>query len=144
MNWGKGIAIVYIVFVLLIAGLVYLATQQKFDLVSDDYYEQELKYQDKLDANNNVVALNDKINFSLQGEKLIIELPSDLHTSNISGKLNCYYKADSKNDLSFDFEPDENGKQVWERNKFVQGFYILKLSFNDGIKNYYVEKEMKF
>ena len=144
MNWGKGIAIVYIVFVLLIAGLVYLTTQQKFDLVSDDYYEQELKYQDKLDANNNVVALNDKINFSLQGEKLTIELPSDLHTSNISGRLNCYYKADSKHDLSFDFKPDENGKQVWERNKFNQGFYIMKLSFNDGIKNYYVEKEMKF
>ena len=48
-NWGYKITVFYLVF---IAGIMYLVIQssrQKMDLVTTDYYAQELKYQDKID-----------------------------------------------------------------------------------------------
>ena len=50
MNWGYKILIVYIVFIAGIVTLVYKSSVQNQDLVVNDYYDQELKYQDKIDA----------------------------------------------------------------------------------------------
>ena len=49
MNWGKRIAIGYGAFVVFILALVVMAFQQDFDLVADDYYEQEIAYQERID-----------------------------------------------------------------------------------------------
>ena len=46
INWGHKIIIVYGVFVLGTLFMVYQSTLQKFDLVQNDYYAAELKYQE--------------------------------------------------------------------------------------------------
>lgn len=49
-NWGKGIVMVYVLFVAGMLYLVFQSKQQKLDLVVDDYYQQELKFQGQIDA----------------------------------------------------------------------------------------------
>ena len=48
MSWGYKILGVYLVFVTGIVFLVIKSSNQKVDLVTKDYYEQELMYQDKI------------------------------------------------------------------------------------------------
>ena len=45
MNWGYKILTVYIIFIAGILFLVFKSSNQNQDLVTKDYYEQELKYQ---------------------------------------------------------------------------------------------------
>ena len=54
MNWGYKILLVFAVFVAGILFLVYKSSNQKMDLVTTDYYEKELKYQQKIDAMDKV------------------------------------------------------------------------------------------
>ncbi len=54
MNWGVGIAIVYILFVLGMLTLVFKSRSQKIDLVTENYYQQELAYQEEIDAKQRV------------------------------------------------------------------------------------------
>ena len=61
MSWGKGIAIALTVFILFIATLVTIIIRQKVDLVSEDYYTQEINYQQEIDginAGNNELELS--------------------------------------------------------------------------------------
>ena len=58
LNWGKSILAVYIGFVLLMVFMVYIASRQDFDLVAKDYYQQEIAYQTKIDANKNQINSN--------------------------------------------------------------------------------------
>ncbi|MBW7914094.1 MAG: FixH family protein [Taibaiella sp.] len=57
-GWGSRIALLYGGFVVLIAALVTGSMRQDFDLVADDYYQQEIAYQNVLDAGKNQSALS--------------------------------------------------------------------------------------
>ena len=47
MNWGYKIMFVYLLFVVGMLTLVYKCTQQNTELVADNYYDQEVKYQER-------------------------------------------------------------------------------------------------
>ena len=53
MTWGTKLLLVFTAFALLMSTLVYMCMKQKFELVSKDYYKDELRYQDKIDGMNN-------------------------------------------------------------------------------------------
>ncbi len=59
MSWGNKIAIAYSLFVVLMITLVTMCIKQKdIFLVSDDYYKQEIEFQDRIDKNNNLNSIN--------------------------------------------------------------------------------------
>ena len=45
MNWGYKIMLAYVVFIAGILFLVFKSSSQKVELVTENYYEQELKFQ---------------------------------------------------------------------------------------------------
>jgi hypothetical protein len=49
-SWGYGIAAAYILFALSMIAFVWVASQQKYDLVSETYYDDAVNYQEKIDA----------------------------------------------------------------------------------------------
>ena len=63
LNWGNWIAVAYSVFVLFIIAMVYLAFGEKWDLVAENYYEQEIQYQDKINSIENVMMYNASFHF---------------------------------------------------------------------------------
>ena len=70
ISWGYIITAGYLVFVTGIVFLVYKASSQKFDLVTKDYYEQELKYQDVSDESANTAKLSAPLVVERSGEQL--------------------------------------------------------------------------
>ena len=57
MNWGRSLILVFIVFAAFMGYLVYRASGTHFDLVSKEYYKDELRYQDKIDGFRNAAAM---------------------------------------------------------------------------------------
>ena len=74
INWGYRIFIVYFLFVIGILTLSYKSSQQKFDLVQQDYYGAELKYQTVIDASRRANALGGELELTLKDNKLNIYL----------------------------------------------------------------------
>jgi hypothetical protein len=68
MSWGYKILIVYILFIGMILGMVYVASRQTNEMQDDNYYAKELVYQSVIDGKNNLNALT---------EKLVVENTSD-------------------------------------------------------------------
>ena len=52
-NWGWGIFIVLVLFIAFIGNLVYKSSQVRVDLVSENYYEKEIKYQHQIESEKN-------------------------------------------------------------------------------------------
>jgi len=78
INWGYRIFIVYALFVIGILVLSYKSSQQKFDLVQQDYYGAELKYQTVIDAASRANALRGELKLTLKESKLLIQLPAQM------------------------------------------------------------------
>jgi len=136
MSWGNKLIIVFIVFAALMATLVYKATQTKFELVSKDYYQDELRYQDKIDGAANA-ALGAPLAIKLEDGFIIIQFPDEQKKLKISGEAWFYCSVDASKDKRIALRLDSTGSQLIESKRFQKGNYIVKISYEAAGKKYY-------
>ena len=77
MNWGYKLMFVFIVFAGLMGTLVYKSMNTKYELVTKDYYKDELKYQDRIDAKNESSKLSD-ISILQDKDSIVINFPKGI------------------------------------------------------------------
>jgi hypothetical protein len=118
--------------------MVYRCTQQHYDLVSSDYYAQELKYQEVIDGSNNVLALKQKIVITDAGQTYTIELPGAAGSSP-SGEVYFYRPSNAAGDFRV---PLATGKIEVPKSKMIAGLYKVKVSWTNNDKKYFDEQTL--
>jgi len=143
LSWGYKIMFVYIAFVAGMGFLVFKASSQKFDLVTKDYYDQELKYQQVIDQAANSSRLSAPVSVERNEGELKLSFPDEMKNKKKLVDFYLYYAADAKKDFRRSFELNEN-ELVQALPVGMKGMYELKLSWEtEGIK-YYFEKKLFF
>jgi len=142
MNWGNKIIFVFIAFILLIGTLVYKSYQVQTELVSPDYYKDEIAYQQVINASNNTSNLSKKIEVEQNGKTFKVNFPEEINPKTVSGDIQFYCAYDSKNDLKFSLQMDSSGYIQYEKEKLNKGTYTLKIDFRENDKNYRIEKNI--
>lgn len=139
MNWGNKLIVAFILFAGLIGTMVYKAMNTKFELVSKDYYKDELRYQDKIDGMANAAKLGN-ITVSQDADALRITLPGEMKGKKVEGEAWFYCKTDAVKDRKIALRVDENGIQQIMKNKLAKGSYELKLNWQTASDKYYTEQ----
>lgn len=141
INWGYKITFVYLVFVTGIIYLVIRASGESYDMVTKDYYEEELKYQQVIDAAGRTAALSGPVVVKNEGGNIIVNFPEDFRNKTIRGQYHLYFPADEKKDSKSVFEISSLllSKELPES---ASGFYILKLSWTVDQQTYYHEENI--
>ena len=136
MNWGTRIAMVYIGFVILMVTLVTMSMKQDFQLVSKDYYQKEITYQEVMDAGKSQSLLSQPVSFIVNEAMIGFGFPNEFIGKNINGTIEFYAAANSKWDAKFDFVSEDNQFKII-RNKLFPTRYQVKINWEmDGIKYY--------
>lgn len=138
MNWGLRIVIVYGVFIAAIMTLVILSSNQRIDLVREDYYAAELKHQDRIDDISNASALLSPITVRRIENGILLSLPSEMRSKKITGNVLFYRPSDVRLDRKLELNPDSLGSQLLSVDLYP-GIYQIQTQWNDGFKNYYSE-----
>jgi hypothetical protein len=136
MSWGNKLIVVFIVFAALMATLVYKATQTKFELVSKDYYQDELRYQDKIDGAANA-ALEAPLLVRLKDGSVFLEFPELQKKSSITGEAWFYCSVDASKDNRIALNVNTLGIQQIDVKTFRKGNYVVKISYEANGKKYY-------
>jgi hypothetical protein len=140
-NWGYRIAMVYILFVCGIMFMVLQSGRQKIDLVTEDYYEQEIRYQERIDQSGRSAALSEKLQVAISGQSLDIRFPAEFMGKKIIGKALLYYPADGSMDLTSAIATSNNGFRMELPGK-RSGMHILKVTWESEGVTYYNEEEV--
>lgn len=140
MNWGTGLSIAIAAFMLMIIFFVFGASKLQTELVADNYYEKEIKFQETIDKQKNANALNGRFKVTSSGRTLTVTLPNDLEGKAISGKISLYRPSDSN--LDFEVEVIDDLKQVIESKNLIPGKWKITIDFTADGKGYHYEKEM--
>lgn len=142
INWGTGIILAFVVFISFIMFFVIrMNVQSKYDhdLVTDTYYEEELKYQDDIDKQRNAQKLVQNV-VSEQTEKGIeITFPETFTVEDIKGKVFLYRPSNRQ----FDFEIPislSNHTLLIPDNRLLGGRWNLTVDWSYN-KEYYLYKE---
>lgn len=141
IGWGGKIAILYGGFVLLIAALVTGSMRQDFDLVADDYYQQELAYQDVLDAGKNQSALSAPADIYANATDVVITFPDEFKGKAINGNVHFYSPIDETWDKQVKLE-NTGAVVTVPRSELQNTRYTIKLSWDADAKNYYQESDI--
>lgn len=137
MNWGIRIAVGYGAFVVFIMALVIMAFQEDFDLVADNYYEQEIAYQDRIDQMNN--ANND-------GQKVTISRGESGYDLTFSKKVeevkvHVFRPSDDTKDILIEEALVESLITV-PLEKLISGKYLVKVEWQVDGKTYFQEDDL--
>lgn len=141
MNWGTKIAVIFGVFVAGIVFMVYKSSRQNTDLVMPDYYEQELKYQDLIDAGRRTAALSSKVSCTLKNETIEIVFPKEMKGQEIKGMVWLYCVADKQKDLKKDFTSNSALFHM-PYNASNKGLFEIKINWQAGGQSYYHEQKI--
>ena len=144
MNFGHKILLVFIVFGGLMGTLVYMSLNTEFELVSKDYYKDELAYQEVIDASRNANSLASRLSLAQNDKQVVLQLPEEMTGKTVSGEVHFYCPSDASKDRKIALETDTQGKQVFEVGKaVVPAGYKVRVKWVEGDKTYYNEAYMK-
>lgn len=129
MNWGYKILIGFSTFVVGMLCMVGVAMKQSNEMIDENYYEKELKYQDKIDASKNLSAVAEKLSITNSDDAIVLQLPLATIGSNTTGTIECIRAAAQNKDVKIRLQVDATGRQVLPKTLFVNGVYQLRLDW---------------
>ena len=137
MNWGWRIAIFYGSFVVMMVGMVILAFQQDFDLVADNYYEQEIAYQGRIDQLNNAATDGQRVAVNSSSETVQLAFASAV----TEVKVHFFRPSDDTMDLLLE-EASVASEMNVSTERFTKGKYLVKVEWKANDKTYFQETDL--
>lgn len=141
-NWGLWLTVFIVLFIIGNIVVLVVISSERFDLVDDDYYKNELKYQEKIDKISRTQKLMDKITISKNDDKLIINYPDDFHGKTVKGEIIFYRPSDKRLDFVRTIKIDKYNKQEIKDNNIPRGVWVIKVDLDVDGKGYYSEQEI--
>ncbi len=137
MNWGVKITLAFSFFVAFILYMVITIMTKDFDLVADDYYAQEINYQEKQQKLTNAHRDGVVVQVELTKEKITLTYPPGT-----TGTLYFYHASEEDFDKRFPISPDANHMQSIQRDQLVSGHYNLKVDFQSARTEYFQQQKI--
>jgi hypothetical protein len=138
MSWGKWIIVSFVLFAVFIGTLVTVCIRQDVNLVSKNYYADELTYQDQIDRINHTAQLSEKPVIRILNRQIEIQFKQ----FNIleEGKLTLFRPSDTKLDKQFNLQASREHEQVFDVASLPAGMYRLQLRWSMEGKTFYMEQ----
>ncbi len=137
MNWGKGIVVSFVLFAIFIGTLVTVCVRQDVNLVSKNYYSEELAYQLQIDRLNNTTKLESKPTIKVVGRA--IEVQFNQFNVLDKGEINLFRPSDVSLDKRFKLINSDGTTQQFDVSSLQGGMYRVKMNWSMNGKEYYME-----
>lgn len=142
LSWGYRIAMLYIGFALFIVYFVTRSVQQKIDLVVPNYYEQELKYQDRLESTNRNNSLSTPLSINIEENDIVLSYPTEFSNQEITGNILIFRPSDNSSDRNYPVDTKAGLVQRIPLDDLSKGMYRVKVDFESSGRHYYTEKQV--
>ncbi len=146
INWGTSIVLAIMSFMAFILYLVITMTTDKnfnHDLVIEDYYKQELKFQDQMARETNSQTLIKDIEIEKVPQGLRIDFPPDLDPGLIKGKMMLYRPSNKEQDFTIPIQLKES-HIILPGNLLEKGRWNIIIDWSYGDETYYFKKEFTY
>jgi hypothetical protein len=137
MNPGKWIIVAFVLFAGFIATLVVVCMRQEINLVSADYYKQELVYQDQIERINNAKHLIQKPVIVATRNTMKVTFDSTQRIQ--QGELQLFCPSNARMDRTFTLTPDQHEFDA-SVSGLASGMYRVKLFWTMNGKDYFQEE----
>ncbi len=138
MNFGNWIVVAFVLFAAFIGTLVAVCVREDISLVSKDYYQEELVYQDQIQRLNNVAGLKEKPVITVVDHMLQIEF--NQFDAMEKAELKIFCPSNAKMDRNFLVKSSDTQIQFFKLDPLQKGMHRAKLQWTMNGKEFYFEE----
>ncbi len=138
-NWGWGIFLSIALFMGILIVIVISMMNREVDLVTDKYYDKEIKFQQQIDKEKRTAELNDNLKINYSDNFVTVIFPKDKKPT---GDLYFYRPSDLHKDFKVTIALDNNFSQLLDISKLERGLWKLQISWSVNSNDYYTEKTL--
>ncbi len=143
-NWGTGIVLAFIAFISFIMYfIISMNTNDKYahDLVTEDYYAQELEYQNDINKESNAKNLTENISWKKTKEGVTIIFPKALKAENISGKVFLYRPSNKQLDFEIQISLSNHNLLIPDKS-LLDGRWNIKVDWQYNGESYMYKEDL--
>jgi len=143
-SWGHGIIIALGAFIIFILSMLFLFPngQKNSEMVTDNYYEEELKYQDVIDAKKRADELQEKPTYTQDANGIKISFPKGYDNSNTTVKFVLNRTDDQNLDVKRSEQLDANQSFLIPSKVLKMGNYTLRLMWTKDKQEYRMDYDV--
>jgi len=146
VNWGTGIVIAFVGFITFIMYFVInMNVNDKYnhDLVTEEYYKEELKYQDDIDKLNNAKSLETNVSYQKTDDGLLIQFPQTFDVKKITGKMFLYRPSNKHLDFESSISLSNTYLLIPDK-RLVDGRWNIKIDWQYNGKSYLYKESIMY
>jgi len=143
-TWGHAAIAIPVTIVVVFTSVLIrsMADDKNTELVTEDYYAQEIQFQDQIDQTKNAQELNTRLNWSKVDANWQLDLTGDFESTSAEGEVHFYRPSNSKLDITIPLELNDSGQQMISANNFEKGKYQIQVKWNIDGTECYLEKNI--
>ena len=138
-NWGTGILITIIIFMVITISTVVFLMNQDVDLVADDYYNKGIQHQSQIERVNRTNEMVEKVSINQGNGIIIFNFPKTYSQKSFEGTIQFYRPSNSKKDFSLPISIDTSAQQIVPTQNLEKGYWTVKLNWTQDSIEYYKE-----
>jgi|SRR5690606_17558741 len=140
--WPRLIILGYVLFIAYIGNFVRMAMQSDVDLVSKDYYQKEIAYQQHINTVTQTKENNAEIQVTLASAagQLVVAFPEFYKGQEVAGKVNFFRPSNGKLDFEIPLNLNDERQQFIPVEKLERGLWKVQVSSEVKGKNYFTEQ----
>jgi len=146
INWGTGIVIGLILFMGFILVMVFMMSTEKkynYDLVTEEYYKEELKFQEEIDAENNTFLLSEKVKLVRKPEGLILVFPKEIEENKILGTVFLYRPSNKRLDFEIPLELTKSELLI-PKDQLLDGRWNIIVRWRSNDMDFLFKEEIRY
>lgn len=146
INWGTGVVLAFIGFISFIMYfIITMNTDSKYDhdLVSEDYYADELKYQGDINKLKSAKTLTENVTYKKTEAGLIIQFPKDIDTKKIIGKVFLYRPSNKQLDFETTISLSDSYLLIPDK-RLVDGRWNIKVDWQYSGNSYLFKESINY
>lgn len=141
ISWGYKVAGLYIGFVIMIASMVFMSATSRTDLERKDYYEEELKHDEKMKAIQNMNELDESIQLNKKDALINVIYPNIMNENRAKVHLWVYHPSNELEDKKIFYTCHES-QQSLIISTWKKGNYIFRFNIEMNNKKYFYEEQV--
>lgn len=144
IKWSTGIVIAiaaFITFIMVMVVTMVSDNAYNHDLVTDNYYQKELKYQDNIDATKNLHKLEYPLAIQKVSDGVEVVFPKDLTPEKIKGKVFLYRPSNKTLDSEIEINTNQHSLVISDE-ALVSGRWDIVIDFTYNNQKYFYKEQI--
>lgn len=127
--WPYALIAFFVTLVSIIGGFVTWSLRQDMELVGADYYDQEMRFQQRINSVNRTRPLGDLVAIAYEANAIRITVPKEHAAQQVNGTIQLYRPSNAKLDRQFSLTPDANGQQSIPARELEPGLWKVRVAW---------------